>query len=122
MGTRTRGRGALGERLTYVDPAAVPEAPGRPHTSPADMLTRAAAPLGAVPPSTWDAMGSSQLMPGALPARRLVAPSPPRRLAWEGLQGQSQRPLSQVIYIVLEPAPGKYISQVMAGGLQKPLL
>lgn len=119
MGTRTRGRSRVGERLAYVDPAPVPS---RSHPSPADLLTRAAAPLGALPPSTWDAVGSSRLMPGASPAWGLVAPSSPRRVAWEGLRGQSQRSLSWVIYMVLEPAPGKYISQVMAGGLQRPLL
>lgn len=65
MGTRTRGRGGVGERLAYVDPAPVPEAPGRPRPSPADMLARAMAPLGAgrpVPGTPW-AFHSSSLGP-----------------------------------------------------------
>lgn len=63
---------------------------------------------------TAQAWGLTRLQP--------CSPKIPRRVSWEGLRGQSQRPLSRVIYMVLEPAPGKYISQVMPGGSQRPLL
>lgn len=60
-GTRTRGEGGVGERLTDISPALVPKAPGRPYPLPADMLPEATAALGSAS-SNWVALGCPQLM------------------------------------------------------------
>lgn len=103
-----KDRAGVREGLVHVDPTPAPKAPGSPT---ALLLTCSPRPLHpqAMPPSTQDTLGCPQLLTGA---RLPEAPQP--QVPLNRVAGTIPEAIKLVIYMVPEPVPGSYISQVIS--------